>query len=328
MRLGVRRDADREVADLAHEMDELDRVVQLTRRQIQVGRRVTAEREDVLDPGLAVALDDRPQLGPGVAHAGEMRHRRHLRVAQDPGDDLVGLLPRRPAGAVGDRDVRRAERLELLERGGEGDLGLGRAGREELERVARPPSQDLGDLHNGERVRDAPLGVAYFLPDVDFTLHQQIDAPADAIDGALVDPVFLARMDELPKLGSADVVSNDRDGDVVRLAVRYLFQAELSSAVTRVVDPDKLTWVEESTCDLAAHHTTCQIVPDNYANLLQGSYEATIGPSGSGSQRTITGRIKVKVPLLGGKVEKAIVGGLSENADAQAILLTSFISGQ
>jgi hypothetical protein len=163
---------------------------------------------------------------------------------------------------------------------------------------------------------------------VDFTLHQQIDAPVDAVEAALVDPAFLARMDELPKLGSAEVVRNDRAGDVVHLAVRYLFQAELSSAVTRVVDPDKLTWVEESECDLVAHRTTCVIKPDNYANLLQGSYEATIEASGAGSARTITGRVKVRVPLLGGKVEKAIVGGLAENADAQAVLLTSFISPQ
>jgi hypothetical protein len=166
------------------------------------------------------------------------------------------------------------------------------------------------------------------LLDVDFTLHQQIGAPVEAVEAALVDSAFLQRMDELPKLGSAEIVRNERDGDVVHLAVRYLFQAELSSAVTRVVDPDKLTWVEESQCDLAAHRTTCRIVPDNYANLLQGSYEATIGAAGSGSVRTITGRLKVKVPLLGGKVEKAIVGGLSENADAQALLLTSYIASR
>lgn len=172
--------------------------------------------------------------------------------------------------------------------------------------------------------------MAYLAPDVDFTLTQEIDAPVDAVDAALVNPDFLVRMDQLPKLGSAEVVSNERDGDIVKLAVRYLFQAELSSAVTRVVDPEKLTWVEESTCDLGAHTTTCVIKPDNYANLLQGSYSAAIAPaaSGSGSVRTVTGRVKVKVPLLGGKVESAIVGGLSENAAAQTSLLSAFIAGQ
>jgi hypothetical protein len=161
---------------------------------------------------------------------------------------------------------------------------------------------------------------------VDFTLTQDVPAAVDAVDAALVDPALLTRMDELPKLGSAEVVANERDGDVVRLQVRYLFQAELSAAVTRVVDPNKLTWVEDSTCDLAAHRTTCVIRPDNYANLLEGRYEATIVASGSGCVRTVSGTIKVHVPLLGGKVEKAIVGGLSENASAQVALLVDFLS--
>jgi hypothetical protein len=161
---------------------------------------------------------------------------------------------------------------------------------------------------------------------VDFTLTQAIAAPVEAVDEALVSPDFLTRMAELPKLGSAEVVANERAGDIVKLQVRYLFQADLSAAVTRVVDPAKLTWVEDSTCDLAKHSTTCVIRPDNYANLLEGRYEATIAPSGSGSVRTVTGRIKVHVPLLGGKVEKAIVSGLTENASAQTSLLVDFLS--
>jgi Protein of unknown function (DUF2505) len=160
---------------------------------------------------------------------------------------------------------------------------------------------------------------------VDFTLQQEIPAPIDAVEAALVNPDFLARMDELPKLGSAAVLHNERDGDIVKLQVRYLFQADLSASVTRFVDPKNLTWVEDSTVDIDRHHTACDIKPDNYANLLSGSYEALIATSGAGCVRTVKGMIKVHVPLLGGKAEKAIIGGLSENADAQTTLLTEFI---
>ncbi len=161
---------------------------------------------------------------------------------------------------------------------------------------------------------------------MDFTLKQAIPAPVDAVDEALVNPDFLTRMAELPKLGSAAVLGHERDGVTVKLQVRYLFQADLSAAVTRFVDPKNLTWVEDSTCDLAQHHTACDIKPDNYENLLSGSYEAQIEASDDGCVRTVRGMIKVHVPLLGGKAEKAIIGGLSENADAQTTLLTEFIS--
>lgn len=154
-----------------------------------------------------------------------------------------------------------------------------------------------------------------------FEIVQDLRAVPAAIDGALVDPAFLVRMAELPKLGSAAVVSQARDGDVVRQDVRYLFQAELSSAVTRVVDPKKLTWVERSVCDLASHRTECEIRPDNYGGMLSGRYASVIVVTDAGSRRTLTGDIKVRMPLVGGKVERAIVGGLEENAAAQILLL-------
>jgi hypothetical protein len=160
---------------------------------------------------------------------------------------------------------------------------------------------------------------------VKFEIVQDLRATPDAVDGALVDPAFLVRMADLPKLGSAEVVSQERDGDTMRQDVRYLFQAELSSAVTRVVDPDRLTWVERSVCDLASHRTECEIRPDNYGGMLNGRYSSLIVASGAGARRTLTGELKVKVPLVGGKVERAIVGGLEENAAAQIALLEGFL---
>jgi hypothetical protein len=161
---------------------------------------------------------------------------------------------------------------------------------------------------------------------VRFEIVQDIAATPDAIDAALVDAAFLVRMADLPKLGSAEVVRQERVGDIMRQDVRYLFQAELSSAVTRVVDPKKLTWVERSVCDLASHRTQCEIRPDNYGGLLSGRYDAAMVASGDGARRTLTGELKVKMPFVGGKVERAIVGGLEENAAAQTTLLEAFLA--
>ena len=160
---------------------------------------------------------------------------------------------------------------------------------------------------------------------MDFEITQDIARPAGPVDAALVDPSFLVRMAELPKLGAAEVLDQRRDGDVLHQDVRYLFQAELSRAVTRVVDPSLLTWVERSACNLATRQTQCDILPDHYEGLLSGCYRAVIAGAGDGSRRTITGQVKVRMPLVGGKVEGAIVGGLRENAAAQVALIESFL---
>jgi len=158
-----------------------------------------------------------------------------------------------------------------------------------------------------------------------FEIVQQLARAVAAVDAALVDPAFLVRMDELPKLGRAEILEQRREGDLVHQDVRYLFDAELSGAVTRVVDPKLLTWVERSVCDLGSHTTSCEILPDHYSGMLSGRYDAVIVADGGGSRRTISGDLRVKMPLVGGKVERAIVGGLEENAAAQQQLLEQFI---
>lgn len=162
---------------------------------------------------------------------------------------------------------------------------------------------------------------------MNFEIVQDLAGSVDAVDAALVDPAFLVRMAELPKLGAAEVLEQRRDATTVHQDVRFLFQAELSRAVTRVVDPALMTWVERSVCDLAMHTTTCEIRPDHYSGLLSGRYRATVIASGPGSRRTITGEVKVKMPFVGGKVEGAIVGGLRENAAAQVTFLNDWTAG-
>ena len=45
-----------------------------------------------------------------------------------------------------------------------------------------------------------------------------------------------------------------------------------------------------------------------------GATDAVIVATDGGARRTLTGELKVKMPFVGGKVERAIVGGLEENA--------------
>ena len=106
---------------------------------------------------VAVAGHDVGELGASVRGASEMRHRGHRRVPVDSCDELVRSLPRGTAGAVGDRDERRVERLELQERLFELRFGRGRLRWEELERRARTARKDVDDLgHTARRVAIGP----------------------------------------------------------------------------------------------------------------------------------------------------------------------------
>lgn len=154
-----------------------------------------------------------------------------------------------------------------------------------------------------------------------FRIEQRFSAPLPAVEDALADLAFLARLAELPELGAPEVLSQEADGDVVRQRVRYRFAGDLAPAVTAVVDPDRLTWVEETTYDRPSHRGVHRIRPDHYAGRLRASYTTQLEPAGAGTRRVIEGDLSVRFPLVGGRAERAIVSGLTEHAgrEAQAV---------
>jgi hypothetical protein len=149
------------------------------------------------------------------------------------------------------------------------------------------------------------------------------------VEAAFIDPKFIGALASLPKLGEPQLLDQRDDGDLVLQRVRYRFVGELSGAVRRVVDPARLTWVEASKLDRRSHVTTLQILPDNYANLLSASatISLTTRSDGAACSRTTVGDVAVRVPLVGRRVEAAIISGLREHAEAEIAALDRWLSG-
>ena len=161
-----------------------------------------------------------------------------------------------------------------------------------------------------------------------FRVEQRFPAPLAAVEDALVDPAFLVRLGELPKLGAPEVLEHDDDGDVVHQRVRYRFAGDLAPAVTAVVDPERLTWVEETTYDRRSHRGDHRIAPDHYAGRLRASYTTKLEPDGPATRRLTDGELKVRFPLVGARVEKAIVSGLVDHAALEAEVLTAWLANK
>jgi len=157
-----------------------------------------------------------------------------------------------------------------------------------------------------------------------FQIEQEIAGPVGAVARSYTEPRFYEVLGELPKLGKPEMLERREEGSVVRLAVRFRFTGVLSPAVTGVVDPAKLTWVEESVHDLVNHTVTFRMNPDHYADRLRSNGSVRYDSGGDGVTRRLTeGELAVKVPLLlgggmtAGLVEDAIVSGLREHLAAE-----------
>lgn len=158
-----------------------------------------------------------------------------------------------------------------------------------------------------------------------FTLEQELPGTVDDVLAALLDPELLRCLGDLPTLRPPEVLSQERDGDVVVQRVHYAFAGTLSPAVTRVIDPQKVTWIAETTYDLAARRASFRVIPDHYVNKLACAGTHTFTARGASSVRRVDGELTVRVPLVGRVVERAIVSGLEDHLRTEADLLAEWL---
>jgi hypothetical protein len=157
-----------------------------------------------------------------------------------------------------------------------------------------------------------------------FEIEQKIAGPIGAVSRLYTEPLFYEQLGRLPKLGRPEVLERREEQSLVHLAVRFRFTGNLSPAVTAVIDPAKLSWVEESVHHLDDYAVTFRMNPDHYGDRLRSQGTVHYGPDGEEVTRRVTeGELSVKVPLLmgGGRVaavvEGAIISGLRDHLAAE-----------
>lgn len=144
-------------------------------------------------------------------------------------------------------------------------------------------------------------------------MTQAYPVPAADVLALYADADFHRSLGAGQRIGAPEVLDRAEDGDVVTLRIRYRFTAPLPSAARRFVNPERLTWVERTELDRSALLARSTIVPDHYDTLMSASAVTEYRDHAEGSTRTIEGRLAVAIPLLGAKVERAIVDGLVEH---------------
>jgi len=161
---------------------------------------------------------------------------------------------------------------------------------------------------------------------VHFTVDQPIAAPVERVNEAFVDPRFYEALGAMPNIGEPKVLEcTARDGEVF-LRVHYAFTGNLAAPARRVLDPDKLTWIVESTVDRATRATAFRMLPDHYANRLtcEGTYTVVADVTDATMQH-MEGELRVNYPVVGKLAERGIVLGLKEHIAEEARVLERFV---
>lgn len=161
-----------------------------------------------------------------------------------------------------------------------------------------------------------------------FEVTQHYASPAEAVLAVYTEPGFVTSLGELPRIGRPDELEHRAEAGRVTTRIRFRFTAELPAAATAVIDRDRLTWIEETVYDLDARRATVRLLPDHYPDRLTAAATVAFTDDGrGGSVRRIQGDLKVRMPLVAGKVERAIVGGLEEYLDAEQTVVCHRLGG-
>src|SRR5205823_463628 len=143
-----------------------------------------------------------------------------------------------------------------------------------------------------------------------FTVENEFPVSVAAFEALLDSPELPARLVKaMPGVDAIEPLERHEDEREVRRRVRYRpnVDGKIPAFGRAVVKPSMLEWVEESVWDKAAHNYRYRIVPnlpeawrDRFDS--HGRYQLTA--TTRGVRRLIEGEIHVRVPLVGGLVEK------------------------
>lgn len=159
-----------------------------------------------------------------------------------------------------------------------------------------------------------------------FTVVQQLPFASDRVARAFTEPELYLSFTGLTKVDRPELVDRQQDGNEVRLWIRYRFRDRLNGAVKAVVDPDKLTWVDESVHDLDTRSVRFVLHPDHYVDRLRCHGTYTIVDDGEGCRRIGEIDAKASIPLVGRAVEGAIQSGLREHLAEETDVIARYLS--
>ena len=148
-----------------------------------------------------------------------------------------------------------------------------------------------------------------------FDVEQELPgSPADVLaamaDASWYDAVRATPTDWAPTLEEVEVL-----GTTTIATVRYRFRGDLNRAARAVLDPDRLVHLDRVTIRHDDGTFDWDVTPEHLADKLSVTAAGRVTQSGEGSRRTLAGEVKIRYPLVGGQVERAVVSGLLAHAE-------------
>jgi hypothetical protein len=163
---------------------------------------------------------------------------------------------------------------------------------------------------------------------VDFEITHSFEVRPKLVAQAMLDEDYQKSLRNLGRLRRKLLDQKTQtDGRVVR-RTRCVLDIEISGMAKRLIGDGDPAWIENAIWSEEAMLWTFTIDPEIAKGLLEAKGTIQIAGAGGGTQRTIEGNVKVKVPFYGSRVEGWIVEGLIDAYEQEADRLRAWIGNR
>jgi hypothetical protein len=160
---------------------------------------------------------------------------------------------------------------------------------------------------------------------VDFEITHSFEVHPDLVAETMLNEDYQESLRSLGRLKRELLDQKTQaDGRVVR-RTRCVLEIEISGMAKRLIGHGDPAWVENAVWSEEGMLWRFTIVPEIAKELLEAKGTIQIAGGEDGTQRTIEGQVRVKVPFYGSRVEGWIVEGLIDAYDQEADRLRAWI---
>lgn len=149
------------------------------------------------------------------------------------------------------------------------------------------------------------------------SLRHPLPAPVERAWEQLQTPDYAAALSEVAAV-DREVLQTGSAGGLPSRTVRLTGRKPLPGAVAKLLGSSQIRYVQEERIDAAARTIHWRVTAPDLSDRFEAQGTWRIIAEGTSSVRLIEGEIRVSIPLVGGKIERAVVEELTASYDKSA----------
>lgn len=159
-----------------------------------------------------------------------------------------------------------------------------------------------------------------------FSFEHQLPTEPERVVAALTNQSFWELLASEPLSARPELVEIRTTDESILTVVRFQLVDDLPKEAARFIDPSSVTWVQETLWRPADYTAELKFIPNQAKELLHAVARINLVANSNGTQRAISGDLRIRIPLVGSKIEPPLISHIASYVDDESRILEQFLT--